>query len=224
MNIVNNIKVREKEYEIKSIIDSFISQSLGYRVSEYHCSEGIGQSQSYTKLCYESVKAIDEEWDEVKGLAFLINSQVPSYVSYVGIMERSSGGLVIMNDADIIKTSIVGSRQEYVCHDIDPMRYLSSFKNKFDNTIGNIDEVIGKIVRGGSSVYFTNNGLKINIPSACIMSGVGKHRCQSGNATFLDLYMSISSEIMSSRNRTKDLSWFMYKVYMLNSLMEGVLC
>lgn len=223
MKIVNNIKVKEKEYEINKIKESFIRQSLGYRVSEYHCSEGIGQSQFYTKLCYEAVRAIDERWDEVKGLAFLVNSQIPSYVSYTGIMERSSGGLAIMNDSNIIKTAIVSSSQEYAYHEIDPMKYLSEFIGKFNRPAGNIDEVIGRIVRGGSSTYLTNNGLKINIPSSCIMAGVSKHRCQADDVTLTDIYMSISSEIMSSRNRTKDLSWFMYKVYMLNSLMEDLL-
>lgn len=224
MKIVNNIKTKEKEYEINSIVNSFIRQTLGFRVSEYNSFEGIGNSKVTTKLCYEASRAIDNEWDEVRGVAFLINSDNPSYVSYTGIMERSSGGLAIMNDFNIVKTQIVSTSQECVYNSIDPMKYLNDFKNKFDKPVGNIDEVVGKIVRNSSSTYFSNNGLKINIPSARIMLGVAKHRCQSNNDTFADLYMSISSEIMATRNKSKDLSWFMYKIYMLNSLMEDMVC
>lgn len=220
MKVVNNINIKGKDYAISKIINSFL-QATNINDAEqsvYTNDKVVDGRCATTKLCYESIYGYDNifGFKKVEGISFCFNGEHPCCTAYKGLWYDNA--MFIIDSSSIRQFGLDADGYNPASLDVKTVEnYIRSERYK---RITDMEGFVGRIImRGMMSKIITSSGMKVQIPIESIVKSTWK--LMFSNATNAKFYAELSSNILSSRNKGKDMSWYMYKIFLINTLING---
>lgn len=216
MEIFDTLIVKDKKYEIRNIIKSFLASSSGNANSFCVTRDG-KKGVAPAKLCYE-IDSPKNGYSELRGLTFNINTSTPYYVTYHGIVIDDA---IVIRMGSIMRNLLENSpKQKCIVPSIDTNKSLEFVENMKKMQV--IDKVtqIGEILTKNMSTSILVDNMKIQIPNSDIISALTTLHFMSGERNLFDYYRSISQVLANKRLTGRDLNWFMYKMSLIEKIVN----
>lgn len=222
MKVVNNINIKGKDYEISKIINSFLfyTNKDNANQSVYINERLIDGKSVTTKLCYESIYDYDNKFGfkKVEGISFCFNGDNPCCISYKGLWYNNA--IFLTNTNSIMQFGLDADGYKPASFDTESVEHYINVQN--EKRISDIEKFIGRtVLRNLSCKVITSSGMKIQIPIDLIIKSIDRFMLM--DFTYGKFYAELSRSILSSRNKGKDMSWYIYKIYLVYVLIRGEL-
>ena len=222
MKVVNNINIKGKDYAISKIIESFLRATKinDAEQSVYSNNRMVDGKCVVTKLCYESIYGYDNTFGfkKVEGISFCFNGEHPCCTSYKGLWYDNA--MFIIDSSSIRQFGL--DADEYKPASLDTKMVEDYIRCERYKQIKDMESFVGRtIIRGMISKIITSSGMKVQIPIESIIKSVWK--LMLSDATNAKFYAELSSHILSSLNKGKDMYCYMYKIFLINMLINGKL-
>lgn len=216
MEIFDTITAKDKRYEIRNIIKTFLASSNG-NVNSFCVNRDGKKGVSPAKLCYE-IDTQRNGYSELRGLTFNVNTSTPYYVSYHGMIIDN---VIVIRSGNIMRNLLENSpKQKCIVPDIqadDHLRFVNGMKES--KVLDKISQV-GSIVTRNMSTSILVDNMKIQIPNSDILSALSSLHFMSGEKSLFDYYGAISQAIANKRLTGRDLNWFMYKIMLIEKIIN----
>lgn len=226
--VVNNININGKDYEIGLIVKSFEnSHKINWDINVYQAKASLsGDKNSMVpiKLCIEATRQIGFDTYEVEGISFCFKSQYPYYTSYKTVLNKLESTMIFFDEKQIIRRNLIScddpsyKKQDCVIPVFDTGKILDFINLNKKEDISSITEYIGKFVKRNITNSMLIENMKICVPHNDVMKGfTGMLRCASINKYMV--YSFICRNIVDKRDKHKDLNWFMYKMLLVSKII-----
>lgn len=219
IHVYNNVNIKGEKYEIKDIIEDFLEQNKNGESRMFNVDRISSNGDKYPcKLCYESTIKEDDSLERLNGIAFCFGGIKPYYVNYCGVLANRNS-LIINSSSCVTRNLIKKGFSSYNSPVLD-MYAMRKFINSMKTDIDDFDRFIGRVILNNYNNCMIVDNMGVRISHNDLAQSLMEIEPINTKITKLDAYLAVSSKISEKRINGKDMNWFMYKILLLNKIIQ----